>query len=423
MVMILSIIEQSSFEVVRDIKKKIESGQFSNIPDVYNYLYSNNNILDCLLQKYIVEVTDGIPPEELGIPLEIALMQACLNDTVLIGQDHHLYTNCVNEMLTSVGKEYQVRKNITLNANKEGKCRGYRLTKSKVTNMEENIGLVRTRTTFTEGIFWIYPVYRCFVEYILLYAKTYGVELKTKDWTAFFTFNDTINKRMGIVQKEMPCLESLDDIFSIHKIIEAKDRGYITMINEDGKAKKVDLLADLQVVPLGIEDTLCRLGNGEAGIIEQASIKRGIELYKPEEANKYQNIYTREVNYFLKNNKEIKKLYTKNTNKYKQVVEMNSMQDLYKWLTEKGDILVEYKNGKVDFYTNKADFTEYKKDLLDKIKTPEGKALLEDAESGGYSISNYIPFFFQNNLECLSTTDQQSYLVNEYSIYRCYGLC
>lgn len=202
-VLILSVFEQNKEVIVEEIKSIIESGIFHSIPTVHEYVQNHQEIKEALLQQYIQKTAPELGGcnfrealKQLGVDEATAIMQATLNDTIIIGDDHQLYSNCANDLL-STNKDYYVKSELVLKANRKGLCRGYRLSTSKTVNMENGVGFVRTQKKFNIGMYWVYPIVRVYIEYILMYGKTYGIKIQTQDCTAEFTFNDIIKKRFG----------------------------------------------------------------------------------------------------------------------------------------------------------------------------------------------------------------------------------
>lgn len=424
----MSIIEEYKDEIIEAIKVKIESGSFSNIPTVCSFIQKLPDIEGQLLQQYISKVAPSRENEpiqevlyDLGVAKDVALFQATLNDTILIGEDHELYTNCATDLLKTQG-EYRVREDLYLEANKKGYCRGYKITKSKTINMAKGVGLVRTQNRFDKQCFWIYPCIRVYIEYILKYAQEYGIVLKTQDKMEQFTLCDIINKRFGLDIKTWDTfhapLYSFDGIFDINHILSTTNNGYIGVPAKDGSTKRIDMLKDWEIMPVVLEEVLPYYGEGKEELTKEILFR--VCVTKDEGLRKYYHddstIYKRDITNNMKNNK----LYKNLSKTYTKCHEI-PIEDLAKKLETGVVAILVYGEG-IDLYTTKDMKSMMREQAKGVMDNPCIKTAIASEQTGGYDLVTMFPFLRSDLFEVESTTlkeDKQG-LIAESTIKGCW---
>lgn len=424
----MSIIEEYKDEIIEVIKEKIESGSFSNIPTVCSFIHNLPDIEEQLLRQYISKVAPSREDEpiqevlyELGVAKDVALFQATLNDTILIGEDHELYTNCATDLLKTQSK-YRVREDLYLEANRKGYCRGYKMTKTKTANMAKGVGLVRTQNRFDKSCFWIYPCIRVYIEYILKYAQEYGVVLKTQDKTEQFTLCDIINKRFGLGIKTWDTLHeplySFDGIFDINQILSTTNNGYIGVPDKDGTTKRIDMLKNWEITPVVLEEVFPYYGAGKEELTKEILFKvcvtkdDGLRKYYQEDST----IYKRDIANHMKKNEMYKSLSKTYTKSHEIPIE-----DLAKKL-ETGTVAISVYGEGIDLYTTKDMKSIMREKAKGMLNDPCIQTAIASEQTGGYDLVNLFPFLRSDLFEVESITlkeDKQG-LIAESTIKGCW---
>ena len=425
----MSIIEEYRGEIVETIKEKIESGSFSNIPTVCTFIHKMPEIKERLLRQYIHQVAPirefediGEVLRDLGVSEETALFQATLNDTILIGEDHELYTNCATELLKTQGN-YRVREDLYLEANRKGYCRGYKMTKSKTANMAKGIGLVRTQNKFDKQNFWIYPCIRVYLEYILKYAQQFGIVLETEDKTEQFTLCDTINKRFGLNAKTWDTLHeplaTFDSIFDINQILSTANNGYIGVPDKKGATKRIDMLKDWAITPVVVEEVLGYYGNGKEEATKEILFR--VCITKDEELRKlYPNncpIYKKDIEYQMQKSK----LYKNLSKKYTKSSSI-TLDEMAKKL-EDGAVAIQLADFGMDIYTTKGMKSRIREEAKEWQELPCVKRAIASEQTGGYDLIEMFPFLRNDVFEVESITvenDENQWLIEETAIEGCW---
>lgn len=420
----MGIFEGMKEEIMQEIQREVESGQFTGIPEALTYIKQRPVLKNALLEQY---TRDTMSMKGMCIDEDTAILQACLNDSVIIGANHELYTNSASSLL-NVAEKYEVNMRLASRDNKRGKCRAYKLTKNKTTNMEKGIGLIRTQHKFQDEKYWIYPIIRIYIEFILLYAKTYGIKIEAEDYTRVFTFNDKIKERYHISLEEWDKLhkpiESLEEVFNTDKSLNDKNAGYIGVTTDKCGYERIDMLKVKEVTPVDMVEVARMFGGKVVNPIEAGAFKTALRDKNHEDRDSYIG-YDLEIHeQDIEARSELKRYCKKITDKYKEWREV-PFESLGQLLHYHKTVLIEYTNGDCEFleYRKKAkpvndEIIKDKRDLYQKKYTDEIQEMIADAETGGYNLFFRYSFLADDVIEGISLTTNEDKYISKYRIRR-----
>lgn len=413
----MSIFENHQVEIAQEIKEEIESGRFHAIPTISEYLTKNQSLQNELLQSYIEYVapqqsTDN-PLEVLqriGVSKDVALLQAVLNDTVVISERHKLYTNNAHDLL-GVSDNNAVRADRVLMYNRKGMCRSYEITTGKTHHMEKGVGLIFSREKFTAGLFWVYAVARIYIEYILMYATKFALKMESENSSANFTFNDKIKERFGTDTGNWDRLHNrltdLDEVFNVRTVLNETAPCYVGYTDANGRLVRVDMLKEWTLTPCFVEDVYSYYGWGIATDLDMlcflfTSRTRNLkwDYYKDQS-----EIYAKDITSVMTRSSVYKKL----REKYTRSEKINRVQAVV--AMENGrTVVIKKKGNHVDFYKtkgmSKGEVADYRKAVEENIDSQEIEQAIASAQVGGYELEELCPFIRQDVIEVWSATEK-----------------
>jgi hypothetical protein len=295
----MSIINKYKESIANEISYQFSEGTATHMPDVIEYIRAHKGLYNDLIYAYKQKVAPGytsISLSELGVREDVALMQSCLWDTILVDEQGRLFTNNAPELL-NVPADYQISSDFLLNCNRQGICRAYQIKKGKSSHMSGDVGIVRSQNTFTQGRFYLYSVYRAYMEWLFIWASAKGGVDVGGEFT--FTFMKEVGTRFNLKINEWDlnhkkiCDDS--ELVDAHYMLQDKKIGQVKALISTGETRDFSILDKAYVKPISKNDVMISYGRDVAEHYERAMLLNyGIQA-ESEKKNKNQKCYTEET--------------------------------------------------------------------------------------------------------------------------------